>query len=472
LVDDGQEFFRVLHSIVMVLRQLRRTRVAWRKCLTEQSHLDFLVNFHRPRLSNVPHEEGDAQANVQKYEEHLRERHEQEEDLDKEISKLNCTLDNRMRRMDGLMNAEVAPDSLPPSLKDNANFRETYKYCRSLAHTFRDLEVKGREAEQERETILDRYYSHAERELPKKVVGTESQAGFDEVDPHKQALRDCSGPHTQHLKLEQDASRTKMMCYVQKSALATLLDNDLVKRGELEPHGSDGEEPESQPDNAEQQKASKQAEVSASEKTKPQHDALIAEPLSAQGHLCDAEEAFKNSRNLTEEEFSNMPGSITEDQIGVELWLKLVHTTRNYTEAQDRVRRAQAEGRRLGVPMADRFTRDQTWDFEDRSDDGYAESAIAERMEKSKPRVEAWLPQLAMSGKPLSPSTQPTVPKSLPDLAALRLGDDVADNFQSSGAKERIAKYQKACEALRIEGQFPVASPDRFLAEHTVATTE
>ena len=58
--------------------------------------------------------------------------------------------------------------------------------------------------------------------------------------------------------------------------------------------------------------------------------------------------------------------------------MKLIRTTRKYIEAQERVIMAQAEGRRLGVPWVDKYPVDQTWDFEDRPDDGYAESAIAD----------------------------------------------------------------------------------------------
>jgi hypothetical protein len=132
---------------------------------------------------------------------------------------------------------------------------------------------------------------------------------------------------------------------------------------------------------------------------KAQHDALKAELLSAQSQLCGAEKAFENYRKLTEEDFAKLPQPMTEDRIGQELWLKLIRTTHNLAEAQERVRKGQAEGRRLRVPEIDRFPVDQTWDFEDRSDDGYPESAIADRVEKSKPTIEAWLPQVAISGK-------------------------------------------------------------------------
>lgn len=52
----------------------------------------------------------------------------------------------------------------------------------------------------------------------------------------------------------------------------------------------------------------------------------------------------------------------------------------------------------------------------------------------------------------------------LQELAELRLGDDKAEDFSSDGAKERIARYQQACEVLRNSGQFPLALPDRFVS--------
>jgi hypothetical protein len=208
-------------------------------------------------------------------------------------------------------------------------------------------------------------------------------------------------------------------------------------------------------------------------KRQAQHDALIAELMSAQFHLCDAEKAFKESRKFTEEELAKLPRDITEDEFGRELARKLARTTRNYIDAQKRVKDGQAEGRRLRVPEVDRYPIDQTWDFEDRSDDGYLDSTFPAKVERSKPRVEAWLPQLTTSGEPLSPSTKPQVPEKDPDfvveLAELCLGDDNGEDFSSAGAKERIARYQKACEDLRDNGLFPLAVPDRFISKERLS---
>lgn len=54
------------------------------------------------------------------------------------------------------------------------------------------------------------------------------------------------------------------------------------------------------------------------------------------------------------------------------------------------------------------------------------------------------------------------MPKTLRKLAALRLGDDNVEGFSSDGGKQRIARYQKACEDLRRERLFPISLPDRF----------
>ena len=58
------------------------------------------------------------------------------------------------------------------------------------------------------------------------------------------------------------------------------------------------------------------------------------------------------------------------------------------------------------------------------------------------------------------------MPKKVPgkyhELLELRLGDDKAEDFSSDGAKERIARYQKACEDLQNSGQYQLAVPDRL----------
>jgi hypothetical protein len=243
----------------------------------------------------------------------------------------------------------------------------------------------------------------------------------------------------------------------------------MAKRGTLRPFLPDGDEFAADPEEVEQHKVPEQAagELSEAEELKTERDAVKAELLSAQAHLCTVYKEFQGRRNLTEEEFARLPKSITEDEIGLQLLMKLSRTTRSYIEAQERVKTAQAEGRRLGVPGVDRYPVDQTWNFEDRSLDGYADSAIADKVEKSKPRVRAWLSELAMSGKPLPPSTKlqvlEKVPGKIHEYAELRLGDDIAEDFSSDRAKERVARYQKACEDLRNSGHFPLATPDRFI---------
>lgn len=475
-VDEGQKFIKVLTTIILVSRPLRRKRAARRKCLEEKSELEWLLDYNWSQLANVPTEEkypgvrDKLRADIERFERNLKQRQEQEFDLNKDIRNLNQTLELRKRQMDDLMNAELPPDNLPPSMKNNADFREAYKYCRSLVHTVKGIEASLHDVEQEIEATLERYYNHAGQSLLEETARADLRAEFEEVKSHDQALRDISGPDLRRLELERDGLRTKKMSSAQKSALATLAESDMVKRGLLQPCVPDGEEATADPEDAEQPKATEQAadEPSEAEKLKAQRDAAKAELLSAQGHLCDAYKEFQGRRNLTEEEVAKLPKSFTEDDFGPELQWKLMRTTRNYIEAQERVRSAQAEGRRLDVPGVDKYPVEQTWDFEDRPDDGYAESAIADRVEKSKPRVEAWLSRLAMSGKPLSSSTKPQVPKKDPEefyeVAELRLGDDKAEDFSSDGAKERIARYQKACEDLRNSGQFPSAVPDRFIS--------
>jgi len=335
------------------------------------------------------------------------------------------------------MSTELPPDSLPPSLKNNADFKESYKYCRSLAQTVRDIEIKLNEAERERETALDSYYNHADHALFREAARTDARLDFDEVDSHNQALRDGSEVHAKHLALEHDLSRTKAMCSAQKGVLAKLAERDLDKRGRLQPELPDGDKAERKPE-VEQQKTPEQAtgEPSEAERLKAEREAVKAELMSAQAHLCTAYKEFQGRRYLTEEEFAQLPKATTEDDVGLQLQKKLIRTTRNYIEAQERVKTAQAEGRRLGVPGVDKYPIDQTYDFEDRTVDGYADSDFANKVRRSKPRVEGWLSQIAVPGEPLSSPAKPKVSKRLLELAELRLGDDKAEDFSSAGAKE------------------------------------
>jgi hypothetical protein len=479
--EEGQQFLKVLSSIILANGALRRKVAARRKCLDEQDDVDWLLSFKRSSLANVPPEESfpgvreKTLADIQKLERQLEERNEQEANLDKAIRLMRHTLEIRKRRIGDLMNAEMPPDILPPSLKNNADFRESYKYCRSLAQTVKGIELKIEKAERERETALDRYFGHAEQALFPNGARTDSQLDSEEVDSHYQDLRDSREWDSRLVMLEHDVSQTKAMWSAQKDVLVSLAEQDLVKQGKIPAEVQGSKNPEPEPVQVEQEKVSEQAsaEPSGFEILKASRDAAKAELMAAQAHLCTAYKEFQGRRNLTEGEIAQLPKTITEDDIGLELQMKLMRTTRKYIEAQERVRTAQAEGRRLDVPGVDKYPVDQTWDFEDRPDDGYAESAIADRMEKSRPRVRAWLSQVAMSGKPLSPSTKSPVPKKVPgklhELAELRLGDDKAEDFSSDGAKERIARYQQACEDLRDSGLFPLAVPDRLILKERLS---
>lgn len=292
-VEETQRLLQVLINIIGTLKMLRRKRKARTKCLTEQSQLDTLMDYHRPALLNVPQENTSEQAardelkaDIARFERNIAQRLEQEEYLEREISSLTDMLGDLERQLDDCMIAEMPPGNLPPSMKDNADFRESYKYCRSLSRTVKSVELRLREVERERKTILNRHYRRAEPVLHRQAGPADHSVTLKDVYMPEQDLQDSSRLYLQQQELELDAQNTRKMCSAQKKVIAGLAEKDLIERGILEPYVSDGEQSEAESEDGEDIEQAP-VEMSGAQKLKTQHDALQKEHLSAQHDLCN-----------------------------------------------------------------------------------------------------------------------------------------------------------------------------------------
>jgi hypothetical protein len=195
---------------------------------------------------------------------------------------------------------------------------------------------------------------------------------------------------------------------------------------------------------------------------KARNDDLVAALSSAQEVFWNALKLYQEgSRKLTEEELRNLPEPVTEDRIGVALVLKLSRTTRDYLEAENKVDEARRAAHQAG--LVDRFLVDQTWDFENRTDYGNADSVYAEKMDRSWPKVIEWqwAPGRGVeTEQQLSPSEARKWPEIVPDIGEFQPGDNNYDDFSKARTRERIDDYRRTCELLRESGQFPEASSD------------
>ena len=177
-VNEGHQFLQVIVNIVWTLRSLRRKRMARRTCLEKLSDLDELMDYHHPALLNVPNGisndqvRGELREDVSIFQRNVDEQHKQEADLDKDISNLVGILGILERRVDEFMMSETLPAHLPPSMRDNADIRESLKHCRSLHNTFKDVDSRRREIEREWNTVVGKYDSHTEQMLLNYPVST------------------------------------------------------------------------------------------------------------------------------------------------------------------------------------------------------------------------------------------------------------------------------------------------------------
>jgi hypothetical protein len=504
LPEADQSFYRAIIAVVMWLRVLDQHRAAQKERSSKISILNRLMDLKRPSMLSAPTEEeyknprDKLRSDFERYERNLETRCAQAETAGRDIPHLVESSKARMDRFDGFVRVSA---TLPDvgCLKGSAEFQAAFERCRFYSRILPEIEDEISGVEHDSNLAHERIDAYASRLATRGLelaglTATEEPAvpaadlSGNEYSPAQEFQENISTRLARLQELRADLQKTEQSYFEHKENLARIAEKLLIEAGMLQPGAPQMDKPIPAPDNAgpapevpeaEEHDADNDAEVVEGRsspdleenifaKRKAKHDALTKELMAAQFHLCDAEKAFKDSRKFTEEELAQLPQNITEDLLGLELKRKLTRTTRNYIDAQNRVKDLQAEGRRLRVPGVDRFPIDQTWDFEDRSDDGYLHSTFPDKVERSKPKVEAWLPQIATSEAPSSPPTWPYISNTVFKLAELRLGDDKMDGFSSEGAKERIARYQKACEDLRNSGQFPPAVPDGFVSTETL----
>jgi len=495
LPEADQSFYHAIIAAILWLRVLDQQRAAQKECSSKISILHRLMSLERPSLLNVPvgtkypNVRGSLRSDFERYERLLETRSAQAETAERDVPHLVQSSKSRMDRFDDFIRTSAAlPDVA--CLKDSAEFQAIFERCRSSFRSLADIDDEISDEEREIDLAQDRIDAYARRLATRglEVAGLTAageptipvaELKDNEYSPAQEFRENTSTRLARRQELKAGLHKTEQTYFEHKENLAKIAEKLLIEAGMLEPGAPHMENPVSASNTGEHPEAvggddsnlvepsedrpSDDEKENAVAKRKAQHDALIAELMSAQRNLCDAEKAFENSRKFTEEEFAKLPNNITEDELGQELKRKLTRTTRDYIDAQKRVQDAQAEGRRLRVPEVDRYPIDQTWDFEDRTDDGYLNSVFANKVERSKPKVEEWLPQVDMSGGPLPPPIRRKMPKTLRKLAALRLGDDNVEDFSSDGAKERIAGYQKACEEIRKERLFPIQLPDTLI---------
>jgi hypothetical protein len=483
--ESETAFLEILISAISVLRLLDQKRAVRTKCLTEQSQLQILLNFYRAPLSKLPDTDenrGARQgmlAEVEKYDTYLERQIDQEEKLYIEIECLVEQFEARAERLEVF----VKPSTTIPEvayLKDSARFQAFFERCREHYALLVDAELKVSGVEKEINQIHDRVENHATRMVARASRLTSAVAHHEitaaepgEVEnSSEQDLQSNMGMLTWRRQLKIDLQQTQKTFSWLKEELVRSAQTQMVEAGILQPVVTDPEGPTAGsekiivPQAALDMEAARQKQeadaAAAILEEKARNDALVAELSFAQKVFWNALKLYQDeSRKLTEEELRDLPEPVTEDRIGIALVLKLSRTTRDLLEAEKRVDEARRAAHQAG--LVDRFPIDQTWDFENRTDDGYADSVYAEKMDRSWPKVIEWrwAPGRGVeTEQQLSPSEAKEWPESVPDLGEFRPGDDNYDDFSNARTRERIDDYRRTCEVLRDSGQFPEASSD------------
>lgn len=164
--EGGTNFVRALISAISVLRLLDQKRATRTECQTEQTDLNYLLDFYRPLLLNVP--EGRKQrrrhnalrAKNHRFEGYLERREEQEENLDIEIECLEEEFEVCKERVDEF----VTPSATVPDvayLKNSIEFQALFRRCQFQYRVIADVELELSSADDEIKQVRNRIDQHA-----------------------------------------------------------------------------------------------------------------------------------------------------------------------------------------------------------------------------------------------------------------------------------------------------------------------
>jgi len=183
----------------------------------------------------------------------------------------------------------------------------------------------------------------------------------------------------------------------------------------------------------------------------------------AEKYLKWAKEDFAGARVLTRTEVAWLPEPVTEDSKGVAMVRKLQRLTRALREATQAWKDTQERARKAGFTDG----REQTADFSDREDDGYADSVYERLKEYGKKRVPQdwagwhWLPRMATP-----PSAPRTLNNSFVRLQSPRVGEDFFESTEARGrVRDRIDDMMVEAYNIRERGSFQEAEPDELIFE-------
>lgn len=490
--EEGINFLEALISVISALRLLDEKRAAQDKLNVEKSQLHFLLDWTHPVLLNVPDteehraEQNTLRADIQRYNRHLAQREEREPSIKNAITASIRFVEKCKYRLDAYFQpSAVLPDL--PCLEENFEFQNAFERCQFFARMLADAEAEVKHLEHDMSLIEDRVRDHNRclasraQELMKQPV-FQQPASIAEMHSEDPTCAQDSERYlelsTQLQELEAEMQETKQAFSDHKEILARIGGTQMEEVGLRIPpvaeeptapfeHPQQPESPNKDVEKPDDHASAQMSEDTANdlgeltEEEKVERDHLEAKLLHAKEQLERARREFDDGRKLTAIEAALLLPPYTEDNLGATMALKLSRVTTNLIDAEQRVSELRAAARLAG--LVEKYPEDQTWDFDNRSDDGYADSVFAARAEKARPGVEEWLPHLAEPEDMMAPAKHPQAPKSRPDVGDFELGEDSADGFPGVAHRQRIIDYREKCEQLRKTEHFPRTEPDRII---------
>lgn len=483
--DVDTNFLEALICVILKSRILRQQLAERRKINTEQAQLRRLLDFTRPQLHNVPVTDGYQQvqdglkADVARYEKYLEQRNEHETLLNWQIENLTAVIEARKARLDDFAD-ESLELAMPSCLRDSVEFQGALRRYRSTSGIMKKIELELERIHLEWSAASDKSDSHvktiaqlAQGAGSERVERDEAQGQGEVIDAGSPSKEDSKRIHEllyRQKELQKDQISTGKSSSWHKEILARFAERALVVAGVLPPSELTaegfqlGSEPKDQQEANEPHQAPaehpppEQTPAFTRESETLRKKSITAELEAAMDHLSKSRSEYDNCRKLTVEEMASLPHPVSALEVAWASIKKLSQKTRQLIEAEERCRIAKQAARDAGI--IDRFPREQTCNFEDRPDDGYAESMWAQKRDHIESNVEEWMSVCRAAGNRTPPTSVHEKSATLPDFGALYLGEDYIDGLPHGNERKRIDDYQQACKDLRESGQFPKAASD------------
>lgn len=463
-----------LSSAVSTQRALRQKRIKLQESQRDVHEVRFVAHIYKKGTTRNPTTEHEWRINqvIQEKLTDLEIKLAARQAVDSKICSQVQYLKQRADKATRRLQACPSPSPENPRLRclaDDSDFWETFEKCQATAKSLADVHFELEQSKSDKDAIDDALDRNSEQSLDFGGGGPGSLSTPSNMDEDEQHMAEIPGLIQKLEDLEQRKQAAEASNGEQWAQLVKLAEDALVKAQVINPlvyvetdegnHKSLSSVPDHLkapvPEDAEED-VNPEGDMSAED--------VLREELRVAKEVCrKAREDFEGARDLTRAEIQQLPQPVTEDDLGVARFQKLCRLTQAFRESEDVYLEVRLRAQHAGLT----HPTEQLYDFEDRSDDGYAVSEVdraADERREQVLRMHYWNGLDLESASSVSPEVGWTAGKELQALPDVRVGEDNFEGTEAVGrTRERIDVMAAITESLRGQGDIPMPDRDEII---------